>query len=220
MEHKQSIIPAAIRFAEEVFESDHSGHDFFHTMRVYKTARRIAQEEGANVLTVQLAALLHDVDDAKLSPQTTAHKDRAVRFLETHGVASTEIETICKIIGEVSFSANGDAAPSTLEGKCVQDADRLDALGAIGIARTFAYGGSHGRAMFDPTGQNAASSVNHFYEKLFRLKALMNTASAKKEAERRDQYMRAFIAEFMAEWDDQPVSTPEASASPGEPPRP
>ena len=146
----EQIISDAIAFIRAAFAGDSSGHDYYHSMRVYQTALLIAKREHADAGIVALAALLHDVDDRKPSPQTHAHKDNAVRFLTEHGVSEENIRRICLIIDEVSFSGSDSVRPSTLEGQCVQDADRLDALGAIGIARTFAYGGSHGRAMYDP----------------------------------------------------------------------
>ena len=208
-----TIIEDAITYAKQVFENDYSGHDFFHTLRVYKLATRIAEEEGADLLTVQLAALLHDVDDIKLSPETNAKKDRAVSFLNEHGVGKTYISTICEIISQVSFRGTDTVTPSTIEGKCVQDADRLDAMGAIGIARTFAFGGNRKQAMYDPDVKptlnmsesqyqnHVSTTLNHFYEKLFLLKDLLNTDTAKKIAKQRDEYMRSFVEEFLAEWD-------------------
>ena len=205
-----SIISNAIEFVKRVFENDYSGHDYFHTLRVYKTAARIAEAEGADVETVQLAALLHDVDDRKLSPETYANKDIARAFLKENGVSAPTIETICKIIAEVSFSEG--VTPDTLESQCVQDADRLDALGAVGIARTFAYGGSHHREMYNPDippkinmtreeyANSKSTSINHFYEKLFLLKDLMNTPAARQIAEQREAFMRDFVDVFMAEW--------------------
>lgn len=209
----KTIINDAIEFVRNTFNDDYSGHDYFHTLRVYKMAARIAEQENADLLTVQLAALLHDVDDIKLSPETYANKDRAVTFLKNHGISETMIETVCKIIGEVSFKGTDSVTPETIEGKCVQDADRLDALGAVGIARTFAYGGSHDRIIHDPdikptVNMNAdkyqghiSTSINHFYEKLFLLKDMMNTDTAKKIAEQRENYMKAYISEFLDEWD-------------------
>lgn len=209
----KSIVDDAFEFVRNTFKDDYSGHDYFHTLRVYKMAVRIAEQEHADLLTVQLAALLHDVDDIKLSPETYANKDRAVDFLRKHGISGTMITTICNIISEVSFRGTASTAPETVEGKCVQDADRLDAMGAIGIARAFAYGGNHNRIIYDPGIKPAVSmnadeyqshrstTINHFYEKLFQLKGLMNTDTAKKIAEQREDYMKSYISEFLDEWD-------------------
>ena len=184
------------------------------SMRVYRLAIQIAEQENADMLIVQLAALLHDVDDVKLSPETHDTKKNAVRFMKNSGVDDKVIASVCKIIDEVSFVGTDSVVPSTLEGKCVQDADRLDAIGAIGIARTFAYGGSKGRRIHDPdikpmTNMNKAdynqnhnsTSINHFYEKLLLLKDMMNTGTAKKMAMHRQAVMEDFLEEFMAEWE-------------------
>lgn len=209
----QDIITHAIDYVKDVFAGDASGHDYFHTLRVYKMAIRLAQEEGADEQIVALAALLHDVDDRKLSPETARGKDRAVAFLRKRGVAEEELRAIVKAIDEVSYAGTDSVEPSTIEGACVQDADRLDALGAIGIARTFAYGGSHNRALYDPdeapmpdmSGEeyrnHVSSSLNHFYEKLFNLVPLLNTRSARKIGSAREAYMKEFIDRFLAEWD-------------------
>ena len=194
------MISKAIEFAREIFERDASGHDFDHTMRVYRMAVRIAEEEGADVQTVALAALLHDVDDRKLSPETCASKARAVSFLRENGAAEAEIRNIVEIISGISFS-EGNGVPSTLEGMCVQDADRLDAIGAIGIARTFAFGGSRGRRIHDPERSDPTTSIQHFYDKLLLLKDRMNTPAGKELARQRDAYLRGFLEEFYAEWD-------------------
>lgn len=211
MDHQ--IIDDALVYVKEIFAGDYSGHDFFHTLRVYKMATAIAKQEGAELLTVQLAALLHDVDDVKLSPETHGSKRNAVAFLTRHGVGQEMISQVCRIIDDVSFAGTDSVTPESLEGKCVQDADRLDAIGAIGIARAFAYGGSHRRALYDPdipftegmdgeTYRNSRSTtVNHFYEKLLQLDGLMNTAAAREISQRRDAYMRDFLAEFLAEWE-------------------
>ena len=194
-----SVIDRAEEFARQIFAGDSSGHDFDHTVRVYRMAVRIAEEEGADVDIVALAALLHDVDDRKISPQTCENKDRAVGFLRDNGMEMAMIDRVVRIISEISFSAvNG--TPSTLEGCCVQDADRLDALGAIGIARTFAFGGSRGRRIHDPEGADRASSVQHFYDKLLLLKDRMTTVTGRKLAAHRDAFLRAFLDEFYAEW--------------------
>ena len=194
------MISKAIEFAKKVFAGDGSGHDFDHTMRVYRMAVRIAQEEGAQQEIVALAALLHDVDDKKLSPETCEKKDRAVGFLRENGADEAVIDRIVRIISEISFSA-GNGVPSTLEGKCVQDADRLDAIGAIGIGRAFAFGGSRGRRMHDPEGNDKSSTIQHFYDKLLLLKDRMNTATGRRLADRRDAFLRVFLEEFYAEWD-------------------
>ena len=208
--HKE-IIDRAAAYVREKFENEYSGHDWFHTLRVFKTATRIAEAEGADLVTVQLAALLHDVDDRKLSPETYEDKANAREFLSENNVDAGKIEGICRITGEISFAEN--CVPSTLEGKCVQDADRLDAIGAIGIARAFAYGGNHNRLMYHPDVKpnlnmskeeyvnSKSTTVNHFYEKLFKLTDMMNTDTAKAIAREREEYMRGFVDEFLNEWE-------------------
>ena len=209
----EQLVQNATKFIKEIFQNDFSGHDFFHSMRVYRTAMKIAQAEHADMKVVALAALLHDVDDRKLSPMTAEKKENAARFMRSQNMSESEIRQVCQIIDEVSFKGTDSVRPSTLEGKCVQDADRLDALGAIGIARTFAYGGSHNRAIYDPelpprTAMNQAqyyssksTSLNHFYEKLFLLEGMMNTETGKAIARKRTQYMQQFVDEFLNEWD-------------------
>lgn len=207
-----NIIDNAIEYVKEIFSSDFTGHDFQHTMRVYKVATELALQEGATLFIVQLSALLHDVDDRKFSPETSANLRNARGFMSEQGVDEDTAEKICTIIKQTSFKGADSVSPDTLEGKCVQDADRLDALGAIGIARAFAYGGSHKRPMYDPETPpklnmteneyftSDSTTVNHFYDKLFLLKDMMNTESAKKLAEHREQFMRGFIDEFINEW--------------------
>ena len=209
----KQIIDEAIEYVKKVFEQDYSGHDFFHTFRVYKMAITIAKQESADMLIVQLAALLHDVDDRKLSPETYANKDKAVDFLRKHNVPQKTIKTIIDIIDAVSFMGVDSIVPGSIEGKCVQDADRLDAIGAIGIARAFTYGGNHNRAIYNPDipfqekmtkeeyQNNISTTINHFYEKLFQLSERMNTDTAKVIAKERDSYMRAYVSEFLAEWE-------------------
>jgi len=198
------LIQHALEYVRTLFQNDFGGHDFYHTWRVYQLATKIAEQENADLEIVQLAALLHDVDDRKLSPKTHETKANAVCFMREQGIGQETVRAVCDIIASVSFSENRDTVPQTLEGKCVQDADRLDALGAIGIARTFAYGGSHKRPIYDPNiqpGSVLSTSVNHFHEKLFLLCDMMQTRSGQAIAEHRDAYIRAFYAEFMAEWD-------------------
>jgi len=119
--------------------------------------------------------------------------------MDSQGLEKTVVDSIVDMIRQVSFSQN-TLPPDTLEGKCVQDADRLDAMGAIGIARTFAFGGSHGRAIYDPEGKDSASSIAHFYDKLLLLKDKMNTPTARKLAEGRDNFLRLYLDEFISEW--------------------
>lgn len=195
-----NIIENAMDFARDVFSADFSGHDYYHTIRVFRMATRIARKENANLQIVQLAALLHDVDDHKLSPDTCEYKTRAVAFLKKHTVPEEQISEICEIISQISFSSNS-GVPKTLEGKCVQDADRLDAMGAIGIARAFAYGGSRRRMLHDPDGKTSSTSIDHFYDKLLKLKDLMNTKTGREMAQGRDAFMRSFLAQFYGEWD-------------------
>lgn len=192
------MIEKAIDYARWVFAEDASGHDFYHTLRVYKLALKIADEEGADRMIVALAALLHDVDDRKLSPETCENKGRAVSFLREYGASEEQIAAVVQIISEVSFSTG--CVPSTIEGKCVQDADRLDAIGAIGIGRAFAYGGSRGRAMHDPEGKDDSTTIAHFYQKLLLLKDRMNTPAGKRLAEARHQFTVAFLDEFLTQW--------------------
>ena len=209
LEHE--IISRAKEYVRELFAKEFSGHDYWHTMRVLKMAERLAAEEQADIFVVQLAALLHDVDDIKLSPKTHEKKENAVRFMHQVSLDDKMINRVCIIIDEISF-AGQSILPGTIEGKCVQDADRLDALGAIGIARAFAFGGNHHRVMHDPGippnfnmskeeyRKSNSTTVNHFYEKLFQLKELMNTNSGKRLAAEREAFMKDFLKEFMREW--------------------
>lgn len=206
------LIEIAKNYVKEKLENEFSGHDYFHTLRVFNMATRIAKSEGANLEIVQMSALLHDVDDRKISPETYENQANARGFLATNGVDDDTIELICQIIREISFGSNNER-PSTLEGRCVQDADRLDAIGAIGIGRAFAYGGNHNRHMYHPDlppslnmtkeeyRKSESTTINHFYEKLFKLTALMNTPTAIQIAQEREEYMKSFVSTFLNEWD-------------------
>lgn len=207
------IINKTIEYIKEFFKNDFSGHDYYHSLRVYKNAVRIAEAENADLNIVALAALLHDVDDYKLSPETSEQMDNAHAFLNRLSVGESDADKICKIISQISFKGSDTVVAESLEGKCVQDADRLDAIGAIGIARAFAYGGAHGRVIYDPAivpkvnmsgseyKNNNSTSINHFYEKLFLLEELMNTDTGKYMAHKRTETMQKFISDFMHEWD-------------------
>lgn len=195
------VIEDARAYVSGFFAGDASGHDAWHTMRVHNLAARLAREEGAHEDVVELAALLHDVDDAKLSPDTSDDLGNACAFMRQHEVTDDDAQAVLSAIREVSFSKNGGAAPSSLESACVRDADRLDAIGAIGVARAFAYGGSHGRALHDPTNADATTTIQHFYDKLLLLESMMATDAGRRAAHRRDAYLRGFLDEFLAEWD-------------------
>lgn len=187
------ILAGTIRFIRELFRTDAGGHDAEHSIRVYRNAMRIADAEPAcDRQIVALAALLHDADDHKLF--RTENNANARRFLREMQIPEDRIDRICGVINGVSFSQNGERKPSSLEGQIVQDADRLDAIGAVGIARTFAYGGEHGRPM--------AESVQHFYDKLLRLKERMNTETAKNMAVVRHERMKTFLTDWYEETGD------------------
>ncbi|HEU0051391.1 MAG TPA: HD domain-containing protein [Patescibacteria group bacterium] len=208
------------KIADEVkakLEGEGSGHDWWHVYRVWKMAKHISEKEQVDLMIVELAALLHDIADWKFhNGDDTVGPRIAGEMLEKHGVAKEIIASIRQIIQEGSFKGAGvKTVPSTLEGKVVQDADRLDAIGAIGIARTFAYGGHTNRTMYDPAtkpvmhqtkeeyAKNSSPTINHFYEKLLLLKDLMNTETAKKITEGRHAFMEAYLDRFYKEWEGQ-----------------
>lgn len=192
-----------------------SSHDWWHVWRVWQTAKRLAAEEGADAFVVELGALLHDIADWKFHDgDETVGPRVAGEVLAVHGVDADIIAKVQDIVATISYKGAGVATPmATIEGKCVQDADRLDAIGAVGIARCFAYGGHKGRAMYDPDvpptlhqdkesyHKSTGASVNHFYEKLLLLKDRMNTEAAKRIAESRHRYMEDYLAEFYGEWE-------------------
>ena len=197
-------------YIKKIFEDDSSGHDYFHSVRVYKMAMKVAEEEICDKNIVMMASLLHDVDDKKLFQ--TENNANARTVLMDVGISQKDIERVVAIIESVSYRGNDSVVPQTIEGKIVQDADRLDAIGAVGIARAFAYGGSHGRKLYDPDispllnmdeeeyYKNAGTTINHFYEKLLLIKELLNTDTAKRIAKKRQLFMEQFLEEFYAEW--------------------
>jgi uncharacterized protein len=212
---RREVLSNAAIFVRNHSSGDSSGHDWWHIERVRKTALAIARDEGADLFVVELAALLHDVDDWKLAGgKQDAGPVAAREWMESQQLEADTIDHVCRIIDELSFKGARVATPmSSLEGACVQDADRLDALGAVGIGRTFAYGGHKGQAMHDPDRapiahdsfeayqKNVGTTVNHFYEKLLLLKDRMNTAAAKRLAAGRHAYMEQFLSQFLAEWE-------------------
>lgn len=190
MMNNNTVIDAAVEYVQELFRSNYGGHDAEHTLRVYGNAMLLAEKEKeCDTEIVALAALLHDADDHKLFH--TENNANARTFLQRHGIGQGKADRICMAINSVSFSQNRGRRPETLEGQIVQDADRLDAIGAIGIARTFAFGGEHGRPLKD--------SIRHFHEKLLLLKDELNTGSARDLAEKRHQFMLAFLKEYSEE---------------------
>lgn len=209
----ENIIDKTIEYVKDFFEKDFSGHDFYHTLRVYNLAKYITKFEECDIELVYLGALLHDVDDYKLVGKEKEPFSNAKTFLKSLGYSNKKIEQICHIISQVSFKGKDTVVPDTIEGKIVQDADRLDAIGAIGIGRTFAYGGSHKIPMHIPNMEykenmsaeeyyeNVGTTINHFYEKLLKLKDLMNTETAKNMAKHRHKYMQEFLKEFYDEWE-------------------
>ena len=208
----KQVIENAKKYVKELFEKEYSGHDYFHTLRVYQLAKEIAIKEDANAQITELVALLHDVDDIKLSPKTHKNKDNARKFLIENNIEKEVVDLICDNIGEISYKGVDTVPGKTIEARIVQDADRLDALGALGIARAFAYGGHHQRVMYDPDikpclnmteeeyRNHVSTTVNHFYEKLFNLKDLMNTETGKKMAKDRENYMKEYLIRFIDEW--------------------
>lgn len=212
---QQAIIDETARYVREQLEGEGSGHDWWHIFRVWKNARYIAsQEKGADLFTVELAALLHDIGDHKFHNGDETVGPRLVReWLEKQPLDEVFIATVCDIVSGLSYKGAGtSSAMPTLEGRIVQDADRLDAIGAIGIARTFAYGGHKGRELYNPAvapvlhdnfedyKSSTAPTINHFYEKLLLLKDRMHTPTARALAEKRHQYMEDFLSQFYAEW--------------------
>lgn len=186
----RDLIAAAKDYAGALFERAGGSHDLDHTLRVYENTMKIAEREpSCDRDLAALEALLHDVDDHKLF--STENHANARAFLKQQGVPRERIERICRDIASVSFSKNRGRKPETPEGRIVQDADRLDAMGAVGIARTFAYGGEKGRPLKD--------SVSHFHEKLLLLKELMNTETGRALAEERHAFMLSFLAELEKE---------------------
>lgn len=183
------IIKKAIEYLENIFNGNSDGHGADHSLRVYNNALNIRKAYECNELYVDLGALLHDVDDHKLF--NNKNNENARKFLVENDFDSEAIEDIVEIINSVSFTKNRGTKPKTLEACIVQDADRLDAIGAIGIARTFMYSGKHERGIED--------SLKHFDEKLLLLKDMMNTDEAKRLAEKRDSFMKEFLSEINEE---------------------
>ncbi|MBI4971028.1 MAG: HD domain-containing protein [Candidatus Omnitrophica bacterium] len=213
--NQQSILNKTVEHVKKTLSGEGSGHDWWHIYRVWQNAREIGVREKADMFVVELAALLHDIADWKFHGGDDSKGPKAAReWMISCGVDEITIQHVCEIISEISFKGAGVASKiNTKEGMVVQDADRLDAIGAIGIARTFAYGGHKGREMYNPEikpeqhdtfdqyKKNSGPTVNHFYEKLLLLKDRMNTRSARELAESRHRFMEEFLVRFYAEWE-------------------
>lgn len=206
------LLTATENFVKSVLEGDSSGHDWWHIHRVRKLALMIGKSEGADLFIVELAALLHDIDDWKLVGNE-GEQEKAKKWLIKCGIKDNVANRICEIIEGVSFKGAGvNTSTNDLECKVLQDADRLDAIGAVGIARTFAYGGSRGRGIYDPGiapelhtdfenyKKSTAPTINHFYEKLLLLKDQMQTTMGRTLAEQRHSFMLRFLDQFFTEW--------------------
>ncbi len=212
---KENLIQNAVEFVKEKLDGAEAGHDWFHIERVWKLSKKIAENEKVDLQVLELGALLHDIADPKFhdGDETLALKISR-EFLESQSVSEEIIEKVLFIIQNISFKNRREVPENLpLELKIVQDADRLDAMGAIGIARTFNFGGFKNNLIFHPEippklsmskeeyKKNEGTTVNHFYEKLLLLKDLMNTESAKKIASERHDFMLKFLEEFYKEWD-------------------
>ncbi|MBN2680983.1 MAG: HD domain-containing protein [Bacteroidales bacterium] len=211
---KEMVIKNTQDYVKSLCYGETTGHDWWHVLRVRNTAIKIAEIENADLEIVELSALLHDVDDWKFKEKSEANEGIAEKWLKKNKIPAKKIELILEIIECVSFKGSGVETPMrTIEGKIVQDADRLDAMGAVGIARTFAYGGSRKRELYNPEEKpeihssfedykkSKSHTINHFYEKLLLLKDRMNTETAKKMAESRHSFMLEYLNRFLEEWE-------------------
>lgn len=197
------IIKNVEKDIRELFSGEFSGHDVLHTLRVVKNARMLNEDGEGNDFIVTLSALLHDADDRKLFPETAENNGNARKILEKYCVSKENTDRIIDIINSVSFSSG--KIPCSIEGKIVQDADRLDAIGAVGIARCFSFGGNHSRPIYeegDFSGEGSGdSSIAHFYNKLLKLESLMNTENGREEAEKRTAFLKNYLEHFKEETD-------------------
>ncbi len=208
----EQIYPQLITFLEQELGADNSGHSLDHAIRVYNNARIISNIEGGNQRIILMSALVHDVIDPKLFLNPKEQQEKLLTFLESLGCSERELREINYVIENISFKGGHGQVAQTLELKIVQDADRLDAIGAIGIGRTFMYGGAKGSKMYDEAilpiefeneeayRRHKGTVINHFYEKLFKLKDLMNTPTARQLAQKRHDLMVHFVEEFLKEW--------------------
>lgn len=216
MQNKEKIVKQTIEMLKEKFQNEFSGHDIWHIFRVRNNALEIHAHEGGDKFIIEMAALLHDIADAKFNNgDINIGSEKALEWLNAFEIEDNDKTHIANIVKNVSFKGKAEKNNTlSLEAQIVQDADRLDALGAIGIARVFAYSGATGRAIYDPDKKpnlmhttysyynNKNTAINHFYEKLLLLKDLMNTNYAKKIAEKRHNFMLKYLEEFYSEMGD------------------
>jgi len=212
--NKKEVINKTKKFVKDKLYGEGTGHDWWHVLRVSQMAKKIGKKERADLFVVELAALLHDIADWKFQGgDDSVGAVIAKKWLENFNIDAEIISHIFKIIMTISFKGAGvENKVYSIEGMVVQDADRLDAMGAMGISRCFAYGGSKGRQIYDPNKKlrmhksfeeykrNDSSSVNHFYEKLLLLKDRMNTKTGKKIAQKRHKFMKIYLDKFFREW--------------------
>ncbi|WDF49760.1 HD domain-containing protein [Paenibacillus sp. KACC 21273] len=209
---QEQVIQDTAQFVKSVLSEDTSGHDWWHIHRVVQMTERITATEGGNRFVAVMAALLHDVADEKLNVSKEAGMRKVTDWLDTQSIPPADVEHIIEIIATMSYNGGNNPPVRTLEGQIVQDADRLDAIGAISIARVFVYSGHTGRPIHDPDipvrtsmtseqyRNEKSTAINHFHEKLLKLKDMINTPSARIIAEERHQYMQEYVDRFYKEW--------------------
>ncbi len=211
MNHEEILLKTK-QHVQFLLEKEGSGHDWWHIQRVYNNALLIMKEHSCDEFLVKIAVLLHDIGDYKLHNGIDKTQDLVYPFLKSLGLKDLFIENVMAIIKQIGFSENKNFKVTSIEARIAQDADRLDAIGAIGIARTFQYGGHKGHILYDPKippvkdlssekyKKSTAPTINHFYEKLLLIKDLMNTDVARKMAQERHDFMETFLAQFHEEW--------------------
>lgn len=212
----EKIIEQTANYVRNELGEDATGHDWYHVDRVRRTALHICNlEQAGDPFIIEMAALLHDIPDEKLNESAEAGRNKLNLFFQSIALPEDAQNDIVQIIESISYKGGAKSELTTIEAEIVQDSDRLDAIGAIGIARTFAYGGKKGQPIYDPSinvreemsleeyRKGKSTSIHHFYEKLLKLKDLMNTETAKAMAEKRHRMMEYFLEQFYLEWDGQ-----------------
>ncbi len=198
----RQLVKSVEAIVRERMDGQAAGHGMDHVLRVLRAACMIQAEAGGDLKLIELAALLHDVGDAKFHDGVERSAEFAREILSELGASETMIQHVAHIVDNISFRKGDSAKPLSLEGRVVQDADRLDALGAIGIVRTIEYRAAFGQPFYFPNGSDAKTGVGHFHDKLFKLKLLMNTDAGRRMAEDPEAFMRTFLDQFMRECGD------------------